>query len=158
MGFAIARRADISNDKSILVLKHTNPPKGELMKVIALKELRAGADLDRIVAENLMGWRPLHGHITGAGEQSEWMQKPDGYFTHPMNIPKFSSDIAEAYKVLERIMEILKDEAPWFEIRGPREFLAAFHTPKRAFSESGSTLSEAICRAALEVVFGSQKS
>jgi hypothetical protein len=129
------------------------------MKIVDIETLAAGPDLDRVIAENIMGWKPYHGYIMGAGDQADWMQRPDDRaYTHKLNIPKFSTEIAWAYRVVEKVMEVYKDRFPSFVLNGFIKFTAVFHLshPGIAMTQVGSTLPEAICRAALAMAFDSR--
>ncbi len=57
--------------------------------------LAAGRNLDEEVAETVMGWR------REAGERSGRWRRPDG--TVLTDLPKFSTDIAAAWQVVEKL-------------------------------------------------------
>lgn len=79
-----------------------------------MSELKAGRELDALVAEKVMGWRPMQGGVSmEIGEKDDlwedgsrkWYGK-DGD-PRPMRLlpsPKFSTDIAAAWLVVEKLI------------------------------------------------------
>jgi hypothetical protein len=109
-------------------------------------DLPPGAELDRLVAEKVMGY-------TVAGEESRPLRFVQmGDTLHPEHVPKFSTMIACAWKVVETM------EAKGYEANinryFPSEWEAYFNIPERVPCESGhaETVYHAICIAALKAV------
>ncbi len=136
----------------------------------------AGAEMDRLVAEKVMGWvrggandqtKPAHVKETRKrpGEPAEivdvldWGQKgPHDYLTlgavrvwlcgcetpHRHEIPRYSTDIAAAWEVVERLR--MKVEAGNY----PRSITASCWVSPELIEAEASIAPLAICRAALK--------
>lgn len=112
-------------------------------------------ELDAQVAERIMGWLPPSHADTVAMRGRQFMSHStyDGLYLSPLGeirqVPRYSSDIAAAMEVVERLqidgydVEMLGHDG-WYVVF--RETHAP--TPKTF----GATLPEAICRAALKAV------
>ena len=64
------------------------------------KEL-SGAELDRLVAEKLMGWERVDGQTALAPFA---YRRPDGHIVHPYSAPNYSSSIEAAMQIVERLI------------------------------------------------------
>jgi hypothetical protein len=93
--------------------------------------VNAGRELDALVAEKVMG---------------RDMTRPAG-FKHPIGMPHYSTDIAAAWEVVER----LRAAGHWFDLRDIRGngYWASFG---QEMSAEGKTASLAICLAALKAL------
>jgi len=115
--------------------------RGEILK------MEAGPELDRLVAEQIMGWREgqdtlkLQGGVGILGEKA---------------IPRYSTDIAAAMEVIERLLEKrlrVSMYSPWGDRNEPHAipewtvFVLSNHG--LGIEMEGETLPLAICRAAL---------
>ena len=71
-------------------------------------------------------------------------------------VPRYSTDIAAAWEVIDKLDELY---SAWFEIRGPRVWLAQCHLPGyKQFSATGlANASLAINRAALKAMKGNER-
>jgi hypothetical protein len=65
------------------------------------KEL-SGAELDRAIAERVMGWEPVEG-MTALAPFA--YKRPDGHIVHPYSVPKYSESIEAAMRVIEKMHE-----------------------------------------------------
>lgn len=108
-----------------------------------IDEMPAGREIDVLVAEKVMGWY--------------YDPKLDTYAT-PENpgviaggVPYYSTNISAALEVIERLGELL---GAWFEIKGPRKWLARCHCPNKQCTAIADTVSLAVCRAALKAIEG----
>ena len=125
-----------------------------MIKARDIDKIPAGAEMNALIAE-VMGWR--------------WWAPPPGYSPEPslpllvppkfdgtmlqhmdMLVPDYSTDLTTTGKVIDRLDKL---HAAWFEIRGPRVWLAQCNLPGHGrFSATASSASLAICRAALKAV------
>jgi len=97
-----------------------------------IDKLEAGRELDALIAEKVMGWTwcvQPHGHISRPGKYSytRWLCEPDRYQSAKpkwdkwdgktempisglngeyMHVPEYSSDIAAAWEVVEKMREL----------------------------------------------------
>jgi hypothetical protein len=63
--------------------------------------MKAGRELDALIAEKVMGWvLPPHSSVVG----QMWVETPSGR-VHP-KLPEFSSNISDAWQVVEKMKEI----------------------------------------------------
>lgn len=102
-------------------------------------------ELDRMVAEKVMGWQLAEAWTPGS--QEPWWRKADGWM---VPLPPFTTDIAAAWQVVERMRElgwyygvsgsISIGEIAMFRVLGDAALVR---------SGTASTAPEAICRAAL---------
>ena len=111
-----------------------------------------GWDLDKVAREEFISYRR---HNTGIGMtgQEEYNEKQSRDRMLMLTIPYYSTDITAAWKVIDRLDELY---SAWFEIRGPRVWLARCNLPGyEQFSATGlANASLAICRAALKAMKG----
>jgi hypothetical protein len=115
-----------------------------------IDELQAGPDLDRLVAERVMNWKPPE----PSGERIAYDGGPPLDERSPYRIKPYSTDIAAAWEVLERLyhladfMRLERDKTEWsctWWLGGSK----IWHRDHRA---TANTAPLAICRAALKVV------
>lgn len=128
-----------------------------------MSELKAGRELDALVAEKVMGWRPMQGGVSmEIGEKGDlwedgsrkWYGK-DGD-PRPMRLlpsPKFSTDIASAWLVVEKTDPVFS----WVLSRaqdGDYDVSMTFHATdyEIVYEATADTAPLAICRAALKAV------
>lgn len=105
--------------------------------------MKAGRELDALIAEKVMGWR----FVNIGGPAFIWVPP----YAHPqvnalgLAPPKFSEDIGAAWKVVEKIR---KPGQSWnFQIFSDGTCEAEFYEPVRA-----ETMPHAICLAALKAL------
>lgn len=117
--------------------------------------LSAGRELDALVAVHIMGWQP--DNIYGARGQlaGQWIYTPEGNIS---DIPHYSTDIAAAWQVVEKLRErsfyssytdlSLDTGKGWYS------WHFHDHRPLSAYSSdaTASTVPLAICLAALKAV------
>lgn len=72
--------------------------------------MEPGRELDRLVAEKVMGWvwKEQIGALPGCAK-SKWLFNPDGKI---QDVPYYSTDIADAWLVVEH----LSKDRHWFDI------------------------------------------
>jgi len=74
--------------------------------------MKAGRDLDVIVAEKFMGWQPATVYSSlfkrGASPNYPGYRLPDGTAKHGCDIPSYSTDIAAAMQVWEKLRNSFK--------------------------------------------------
>lgn len=114
------------------------------------EKVPVGRSLDTLVAERVLGWR-----FRWRDEDAVWCwHVPDGSVVD--KLPAFSSDIAAAWLVVERMValgfEFELDYNPFIKAAPWTAFF--FRTPNKgiSFPDGGSTAAEAICRAAVRAV------
>ena len=66
-------------------------------------------------------------------------------------VPRYSTDIAAAWEVIDKLDELF---AAWFDILGPRGWLVNCHCSYGTYSGEAKTIQLAICRAALKAMKG----
>lgn len=66
-----------------------------------MSTVEAGRELDRLVAEQIMGWRYYASGYGLAAQRPYWVT-PQGPFSAE-NLPRFSADVAAAWQVVERL-------------------------------------------------------
>lgn len=124
--------------------------------------LEAGPELDALVAEKVMGWkweRNATGTVSHLMPPHYVPKLGDELFPHP----KFSTDIAAAWEVVEKLSQHfhLKLNSPfvtgqpWFA--GFTESGVTGWNGVPDFTAKGDTAPLAICRAALKAVDGQEK-
>lgn len=143
------------------------------------RELTAGRELDALVAEKVMGWRRSLGCFdnrnnwnpegvilvpfpgTEYGPKREWTTNP---ITNTRNVPHYSTDIAAAWEVVERLREngwvigIGIDDEPWEDPAGGGTHGCSLlgcnrgRTDATDIREYADTTPLAICLAALKAV------
>lgn len=131
--------------------------------------LPAGPELDRIVAERVMGWRWRRSNVTGRralypadGPWPEWMTESASGAEEECrdhwaaSLPPYSTDVAAAWMVVERVEPGLSHigvTAPGWEV-------VIYRAPDGGepveIVESGPTAPLAICRAALAACWGEE--
>ena len=119
-----------------------------------IDKLEAGHELDRLIAEKVMGWRKVFDEDQGDGMWILWVQQ-DGQEIYDQQLPKFSADIAAAWEVVEK----LSQGESMVTVRTDRtalRWICIAETSTRTFSANESTAPLAICRAALKVVGASK--
>lgn len=106
-------------------------------------------DLDAQIAEKVFGWRPLAG-LSDRAADWPWFLDSDGHEVWGTQIPKFATDIAAAWKVLDKFHHYT------VERQQDRTFKAyvAVHDPAEglfygSYGEA-ETAPMAICLAALQ--------
>ena len=122
-------------------------------------ELEAGLELDCLVAEKVMGWKldfnDAHSQLIGIGAINRGNN--DVTFFLPEAVPHFSTDIAEAWKVVEKALDYQSATTDIDTLTSK----AILHRWELWFGERGSarygvdyapTAPLAICRAALMAV------
>ena len=133
------------------------------VETVKIDEMQAGREMDALIAEKVMGWAVFYGEYKGyellddevaQGYPPE--EEADGV---PFEIPYYSTDIAAAWEVVERITE-----KRWkFKLRRlpGKDYMAYFQNllrfPIECESAPSGTAPLAICRAALKVVLGSDE-
>lgn len=128
--------------------------------------MKPSRELDSLVAEKVMGWKP--GTSVGADGDGYWdagFYKPNGTFT--THIPPYSTDIAAAWEVVEKLTNIRPDSGfnPEFELKCEEGHVDAmiWHAsledrytttdwPDRFTIAFADTAPHAICLAALRAV------
>lgn len=124
------------------------------------KEREAGRELDALVAEKVMGWRPIT-HLSGEPVADGWVGFWDGdwfrWTTRPESdepdaskewLP--STSIADAWLVVEKYEHFKMWRNPF-----TKKFSAEFYTEfgkRNKWAASADTAPEAICLAALKAV------
>lgn len=115
-----------------------------------IDKMEAGRELDALVAEKVMGW-----NVCGTADNDRAGIAP-GQTASAVRIPPYSTDIAAAWEVVERIIEIEKAKKtylPVFSVQmAPDGFSAVLQVGMgcEIVVENSSTASLAICRAALK--------
>ena len=115
-----------------------------------MSEELSGADLDRTVAEKVMGWQRVSGQTALAPFA---YRRPDGHIVHPYSAPPYSSTIEAAKLVVDK----MRSRGHAVEIHGDAGWWVTFE-PKsfRRAASAGPSLPDAICRAALAALNGSK--
>lgn len=114
--------------------------------------LVAGRELDALIAEKVMGWRNLH--VERHGDDYPRFGQPPGVALDCVNVPRFSTDIADAWKVVEALdtdfltLEYLTGVDP--DAPSRRNWQAEFRL-SRTYAWA-DTAPLAICLAALKAV------
>jgi hypothetical protein len=134
--------------------------------------MEAGRELDAIIAEKVMGWqretderelRRLNSGYLDASEYARWWINPSGGWACAS--PRYSTDIAAAWEVVERLKDANRDDASYdfdliYESSKEREtglrndvfgWFAQFGEAEHG-SGRADTAPLAICLAALEAV------
>jgi hypothetical protein len=129
--------------------------------------LKAGRELDALVAERVMGWRPYPTPAYDGYRWPEWWEDPQtgnrrlGW--HP------STDIAAAWTVLERLQVLTRERNLWgpsLQVRAPISGqrwvvrvandlyggMAEPHTDDTIWQGVADTFPEAVCLCALQAV------
>lgn len=123
-----------------------------------MSELKAGRELDALIAEKVMGWKrgPKRQYIEG----ENWLL-PDGASPHYREgavgglkaiIPSFSTDIAAAFEVFEKLAEQFADVGVHALSRGFWEAEIYDESKAEWIRASARTAPLAICLAALKAV------
>jgi hypothetical protein len=103
----------------------------------------AGRDMDALVAEKLMGWK----------YHPKWnvFTSPNGLENDGSTIPNYSTDIAAAWKVVEKMTKIkgYGFSCDWVEPHYLIEFEFYTNPSNLRFINIDSSIPIAICRAAL---------
>jgi len=108
-------------------------------------DLPAGREIDSLVAEKIMGWKP---------DRDELWRWDDGSGSgRPIECPRFSEDIAAAWTVVEKLGE---DGFLLYRVSNRPIWRAQFNLAEAVFDWPGYADAEtaplAICRAALSAV------
>lgn len=122
-----------------------------------MTDLTAGVQLDRLVAERVMGWIDAGGmHPPPLDDpRRNWaaVWDADGW---PDWLPPYSSDIISAWEVIERLGLAWCISGPSGRFTSPPpgvlNYLACFILGEKRLPGEGTSAPEAICRAALGVV------
>lgn len=131
-----------------------------MMDIQDIDKIPAGREMDTLVAEHVTGW--TRHTFNGQDPNSLW---DDEFLFNEMarvgythidqeskyrRVPRYSTNIAAAWEVIDKLDE---SHAAWFEIRGPRVWLAQCSLPGHGrFSATASSGPLAICRAALKAL------
>jgi hypothetical protein len=116
--------------------------------------MKAGYELDAVVAEKVMGWKKV-GYSAGGGgfatpDNKRWVFKIPRYGV-TQDIPEFSTRIAAAWTVVEKLQEMGFNFAI-ASIR-PNPWVASISEENLKWGSSeAETVPMAICLAALEAV------
>ncbi len=108
-------------------------------------EMKAGRELDALVAEKVMGWQ-VHRDIARSN-LPRFVRKPDGF---DVVLPAFSTDIAAAWEMVEEV-RVKKD----FEMAdaGDGGYIVAFNRGRgEDYHGHSDEPAHAICLAALKAV------
>jgi hypothetical protein len=128
--------------------------------------LQAGPEMDRLVAERVMGWKEGEPHKHGqVASFSQWVEPEHRYCSHSKNLPGWddspdSADIWSPSIDLNHAMEAVQDRAltltryipenAWTAVVAPR--LAYIGCGLVSYAAAGETPMLAICRALLKAV------
>ena len=114
----------------------------------AMSEIPVGPELDRAVAEGVMGFMPL------VDERGDWCLVEPHVISACRVVPPYCSDIAAAWQVVEKVLErdarMQMGYSTWDYQALP--WMCTFYSQKDIGSGRGVSASEAICRAALGAV------
>ncbi len=116
-------------------------------------EMPAGYDIDRLVAEKVMGWRTEETSATGDGDCRVLQVYPNGKWRGSSFVP--SRYIAHAWEVVEKMPPTRGPRADSFAIMRTGEGWTAGYHDGESFDNdcaSADTAPLAICRAALKAV------
>ena len=127
-----------------------------------MTELNPGRELDALVAEKVMGWKPymFPNPIHGFGQPSELLMDAESAIELDL-IPRYSTDIAAAWKVVEKVKLniITRYQDKWLCTNVGSDFQFWCEYPNRyenlnddSYCELGDTAPHAICLAALRAV------
>lgn len=124
--------------------------------------MNAGRDMDALVAEKVMGWDLKTVWI--GSEEHKRLIAPERHYM-PDDYPWYSTDIAAAWMVVEKMQERFKCGVKVFAIipeqieRVGKKYVCSFHsgtleyiTPELHTSDKADTAPLAICRAALKAI------
>ena len=75
------------------------------MNAEQIRKLEANRETDALIAEKVMGWESQYIEYGGSGGEYVWIL-PDGIRQHEPDVPSYSTDIAAAYQMEERIAEL----------------------------------------------------
>jgi hypothetical protein len=117
--------------------------------------MKPSRELDALVAERVMGWRFI-GEFDLEMNGDRWAKNPDGHENYFSDVPHYSTNIAAAWEVMEKLLAY----NPFWE---QHDFIGIYLAPTspkgwtcnfgddttRAY---GDTAPHAICLAALKVV------
>lgn len=117
----------------------------------------SGAELDRAIAERLMGWERMPGQTALAPFA---YKRPDGHIVHPYSAPNYSGSIEAAMQVIEKM-----NADGWSVVmsnddeRAMKQWFVEFDKSTKTHLITGmgdrDSLAEAICIAALAAIEGS---
>lgn len=110
--------------------------------------MKAGRELDALIAEKVMGWKRVPGDDD---QDSAWdTGDPEGYFPYEHNF-RPSIDIAAAWQVVEKLPYLftLTTNNPYHPTTPETEWFASFQAEYEA---EGCSPPHAICLAALKAV------
>jgi len=124
-------------------------------------EVKAGRELDRLVAEKVLGWRCDLWHHLNKGLQWCWLDannnviafagiKGDGVSENDA-LPHFSTNIADAWQIVEHLKNTLSWVSLWAEHDADYKCNAFDDNPDSVagYRASANTAPLAICRCAL---------
>lgn len=132
-----------------------------------MAELEVGRELDALIAERVMGWKIGKERIVrpdGSSFDAPESGMPGDHVYDRYSIPHYSTDIAAAWQVVEKLGDKFhcRISTPFFD---GRPCFAGFTRKgttgwngKPDFEASGDTVPAAICRAALKEVKLNDKS
>lgn len=104
-----------------------------------MESLKPGRELDALIAEKVMGWKPPE-FIDGVSLERRW-KNDRGEFD---SLPRYSTDIAAAWEVVEKIGLIIGKNGPVWDAQDLWDLPVYF--------ASADTAPHAICLAALKAV------
>lgn len=107
--------------------------------------MKAGRELDMLVAEKVLGWKRGHRYANGNGE---WIFPEDGprhFRTDWDGTPGFSTNIAAAWIVVEHMVEIVDGC-----VAAKTMAFAHWWNESSLWGHSAAEAAEAICIAAIE--------
>ena len=70
--------------------------------------MKAGRELDALVAEKVFGQKLFRGAVV----YGNWSPQDDGYDGYVCDVPRYSTDIAAAWKVVEQLETGTDDDLP----------------------------------------------
>lgn len=120
--------------------------------------MQAGRELDALIAEKVMGWPPKPAHAGWQGDvvpslaDPKWVQAGPDRGWEMVFLPNYSTDIAAAWKVVEKMRETPK---PFFSLAwyiSGRWGAAFLGHDDGTDAEMADTAPHAICLAALRAV------
>lgn len=112
--------------------------------------LGLGWELDALVAERVMGWvRTNRSRFGIAPAGPVFWGPPDGEGSVTTVLPRFSTDIAAAFEVVDRMQGREYGWDLWLPNSAGFQRVAKVYNGSGEWTAKGDTLPEAICRAAI---------
>ena len=119
---------------------------------IDIDALKPGRQIDELVAEKVMGWKPhtVDGKVLWThNETRQWSVTPD-------HLPRYSTDIRQAWNVVMCMRFFESIPQAWYVDGVGDCFSALFRRGANAYRAKAATAPEAICKAALRNVGAGQ--